>query len=154
MVRHNQARGQFVTIQSIKSSRFMESKFGQTRWSNGCWYDHSTKNQRKRTHDIVWIPFILYQLHFQLTHFQYSASPRKESNSPLNCDKMDDMPCDIRSIASSDLLPKSGKLVIHLQSIEVTEFDLELRHKFAQKCAVKEWLNTDIRFREMQAQRT
>jgi hypothetical protein len=67
---------------------------------------------------------------------------------------MDDMPCDIRSIASSDLLPKSGKLVIHLQSIEVTEFDLELRHKFAQKCAVKEWLNTDIRFREMQAQRT
>jgi hypothetical protein len=50
-------------------------------------------------------------------------------------------------------VPVSGDLVIHLKSIEAADFDLELRHKLAQKCAVKEWLNTDIWFREMLAKR-
>ena len=85
--------------------------------------------------------------------FQSSISPRKESTSQPLGDNLDEKPFDIRSLGSSELLPTLGALTIHLQNIETKDFDLELRHKFAQKCAVKEWLNTDMWFREMQAKR-
>lgn len=69
------------------------------------------------------------------------------------CDKIDDKTVDVRSIGSFELVPASGALVVHLQRIETAELDLELRHKFAQKCAIKEWINTDAWFSEMIAKR-
>ncbi len=94
---------------------------------------------------------------FHRTHitkiFPISVLPRKESSSQHLGDTLDEKPFDIRSIGSSEVLPTTGALTIHLQSIETKHFDLELRHKLAQKCAVKEWLNTDMWFREMQAKR-
>ena len=89
----------------------------------------------------------------KLLIFQNSALPRKESNSLELCDTLDEKPVDIRSIGSHDSLPTAGILIIHLQIIETKYFDLDLRHKLAQKCAVKEWLNTDMWFRDMQAKR-
>jgi hypothetical protein len=86
-------------------------------------------------------------------HFINRGSPRKDSSPHHAGDHIDGKPFDIRSIESSDLLPASGDLVIHLKSLEAADFDLELRHKLAQKCAVKEWVNTDIWFREMLAKR-
>lgn len=58
MARRHQARGQLVAVQSFECARFVEATFGQTRWSHGGRYDHTAKNQRKRTHATVWIPHL------------------------------------------------------------------------------------------------
>ena len=154
MVRRHPARGQFITVQSIECSRFMAAAFGQTRWSYGGRHDRATENQRKRTPDSS-VRYPSFVTHFlSIWHIsKISASPKKKVGSPPLCDQIDGNLFDIRSIGSSDLLPKSGTMVIHLQSVETTDFDLELRHKLAQKCAVKEWMNTDTWFHEMQAKR-
>ena len=83
----------------------------------------------------------------------FRVSPRRDGSSLQSCDTIDGQAFDVRSISSSELLPVSGALIIHLQCIDPTDCDLELRHKLAQKCAVKEWFDTDVWFREMLAKR-